>query len=87
LFKNLVIFDDIAAKVGSDFELNHLLNIINTRMDLGKSSIFTSNLGKKELTEIMEEGKDFPVECQFCDEQYLFASEDIKALLSQLEEA
>ena len=45
------------------------------------------SLGKKELTEIMEEGKDFPVECQFCDEQYLFTSEDIKALLSQLEEA
>ncbi len=45
------------------------------------------SLGKKELTKIMEEGKDFPVECQFCDEQYLFTSEDIKALLSQLEEA
>jgi molecular chaperone Hsp33 len=45
------------------------------------------SLGKKELTEIMAEGKDFPVECQFCDEQYLFTSEDIKALLSQLEEA
>ena len=45
------------------------------------------SLGKKELTEIMEEGKDFPVECQFCDEQYLFTSQDIKELLSQLEEA
>lgn len=52
---DLVIFDDIAAKVGSDFELNHLLNIINTRMDLGKSSIFTSNLGKKELTTALGE--------------------------------
>ena len=45
------------------------------------------SLGRKELNEIMEEGKSFPVECQFCDEQYLFTSEDIKALLSQLEEA
>ena len=45
------------------------------------------SLGKKELTEIAEEGKDFPVECQFCDEQYVFTAEDIKELLSQLEEA
>ena len=41
------------------------------------------SLGKKELTEIMEEGKPFPVECQFCDEQYTFTSEDIKKLLAQ----
>ena len=35
------------------------------------------SLGKKELTEIMEEGKDFPVECQFCDTKYVFTPEDI----------
>ena len=46
---DLVVWDDIAAKVGSEFELNNLLNLINTRIDLGKSNIFTSNLGRKEL--------------------------------------
>ena len=45
------------------------------------------SLGKKELTEIMEEGKAFPVECQFCDEQYIFSPEDIGELLKNLEEA
>ena len=44
------------------------------------------SLGKKELTEIMEEGKVFPVECQFCDEKYLFTPEDIQQLLRGLEE-
>ena len=44
------------------------------------------SLGKKELTEIMEEGKAFPVECQFCDEQYIFSPEDIGELLKNLEE-
>ena len=39
------------------------------------------SLGKKELTEIMEEGKSFPVECQFCDTVYEFTPEDIKKLL------
>lgn len=42
------------------------------------------SLGKKELTEIMEEGKPFPVECQFCDTVYRFTPEDIQTLLSKL---
>ena len=44
------------------------------------------SLGKKELTEIAEEGKPFPVECQFCDEKYIFTPEQIKDLLKGLEE-
>jgi len=44
------------------------------------------SLGKKELTEIMEEGKPFPVECQFCDEKYIFTPEEIADLLKGLEE-
>ena len=43
------------------------------------------SLGKKELTEIAQEGKDFPVECQFCDEKYLFTPEDIRNILKELE--
>ncbi len=42
------------------------------------------SLGKKELTEIMEEGKDFPVECQFCDEVYRFTPEDIRQILKKV---
>ena len=44
------------------------------------------SLGKKELTEIMEEGKTFPVECQFCDTVYEFTPEDIAALLKSQDE-
>ena len=40
------------------------------------------SLGRKELTEIMEEGKTFPVECQFCDEVYEFTPEDIRQMLA-----
>ena len=42
------------------------------------------SLGKKELTQIAEEGKPFPVECQFCDEIYTFTPEDIKNLLKEI---
>jgi len=39
------------------------------------------SLGKEELTQIAQEGKDFPVECQFCDEEYRFTPEDIRAMI------
>ena len=42
------------------------------------------SLGKDELTEIMTEGKAFPVECQFCDERYIFTPEDIRKLLEKI---
>ena len=42
------------------------------------------SLGKKELEEIAQEGKIFPVECQFCDEVYRFAPEDIRQILAEL---
>jgi DNA replication protein DnaC len=40
---------DIAAKMGSEFELTHLLNIIDNRLALGKSNIYTSNLNRQQL--------------------------------------
>ena len=42
------------------------------------------SLGRKELTEILEEGKTFPVECQFCDTVYTFTPEDIRNLLEKI---
>lgn len=47
---DIVVWDDIAAKTGSEFELNHLFSTINYRLDIGKSNIFTTNLGPRELT-------------------------------------
>ncbi|MBQ7329632.1 MAG: Hsp33 family molecular chaperone HslO [Oscillospiraceae bacterium] len=44
------------------------------------------SLGKKELAEIVEEDKPFPVECQFCDEKYVFTPAQIADLLKELEE-
>ncbi len=42
------------------------------------------SLGRQELTDIREEGKLFPVECQFCDAVYRFTPEDIEKLLQKL---
>ena len=42
------------------------------------------SLGRKELEEIRQEGKTFPVECQFCDAVYSFTPEDIQKLLEKI---
>ena len=42
------------------------------------------SLGRQELTDIMQEGKTFPVECQFCDTVYTFTPEDIQELLDKI---
>ncbi len=39
------------------------------------------SLGKKELEEIARDGKEFPVECQFCDTVYKFTPDDILELV------
>ena len=42
------------------------------------------SLGREELTQIMEEGKAFPVECQFCDQVYTFTPEDLAGILKKV---
>lgn len=48
---DLVIFDEIGTKSSTVFENENLLNIISTRIDCGKSNIYTSNLTPEELQE------------------------------------
>ncbi len=42
------------------------------------------SLGREELTQIRDEGKTFPVECQFCDTVYEFTPADVENLLKKL---
>ena len=42
------------------------------------------SLGREELAQIKEEGKTFPVECQFCDTEYSFTPADIEELLKNI---
>jgi DNA replication protein DnaC len=48
---DLVVFDEIATKAGTQFELEILLSLINTRIDMGKSNIYTSNVSGDDLRE------------------------------------
>lgn len=48
---DLVIFDEIGTKSATPYEYEHLLSMINGRIDCGKSNIYTSNLSNEELME------------------------------------
>ena len=42
------------------------------------------SLGKEELKQIMEEEKDFHMECQFCDTVYAFSKEELEELIEKI---
>ena len=50
---DLVVWDDIGTKVGTEFELENLLSYINSRIDLGKSNIYTSNICPDKLDDVL----------------------------------
>lgn len=41
------------------------------------------SLGEKELREIIDEGKDISVGCQFCDVEYTFTPAELETLLTE----
>lgn len=46
---DMVIWDDIGHKVGTEYEITQLLNLIDQRINNGKANIYTSNLSPKEF--------------------------------------
>lgn len=50
---SLVVWDDIGSKNGTEFEVSHLLSLIDQRINNGKSNIYTSNLNSNELHEML----------------------------------
>jgi len=48
---DLVVWDELGVKSLTTYEHEHLLNLINTRLDKNKSNIYTSNIFGVELQE------------------------------------
>lgn len=48
---DLVVWDEIGTKMLTDFEHEHLLSLINSRIDSNLSNIYTSNLFPEQLKE------------------------------------
>lgn len=52
---DLLIMDDLGAELTNQFTVSSLYNIINTRINLGKSTVVSTNLGQKNLFERYDE--------------------------------
>ena len=50
---DLVVWDDIGSKNGTEFEVSHLLSIIDQRINSNKANIYTSNLNNDELHQFL----------------------------------
>ena len=50
---DIVVFDDIATKGITQFEAQNLFSIIDTRMNMGKSNVFTSNIIPAQLNDLL----------------------------------
>lgn len=50
---DLVIWDEVGSKGLTQFEHEHLLSLINARIDSGKANIYTSNLTSEELHKVV----------------------------------
>ena len=48
---DIVVFDDLATKGATTFELEHLLSIVDCRINNNKTNIYTSNASGEELRE------------------------------------
>ena len=53
LSADIVVWDDIATKGFTTFEMENIYNIVNNRIDEGKSNFYTSNLAGENLREAM----------------------------------
>jgi DNA replication protein DnaC len=52
---DLVVWDEIGTKAITNFEHEHLLSLVNSRIDSNKAQIFTSNLNPEALKEAVGE--------------------------------
>ena len=50
---DLVVWDEVALKTLTPFEMENLLSLINNRIDLGKANIYTSNISPNELLNLV----------------------------------
>ena len=50
---DLVVWDEVGTKGLTQFEHENLLSLINTRIDMGKSNIYTSNVDGDTLRSLL----------------------------------
>ena len=67
---------------GFDVEINDTMPV-QFHCDCSKEKVekVLISIGKKDLQEMINDGKDVEVNCQFCNKNYKFSVEELKKLL------
>lgn len=73
------IFGDMDLKILDEVKPEFYCNCSREKVEKALISI-----GEKDLKEIYEEGKDEELKCHFCNKNYIFTSEQIGRMLSNL---
>lgn len=73
------IFEDMDLKIGETFTPRYECDCSRERVEKALISI-----GRKDLEEIYNEGKEEELKCHFCNKSYVFTSEEIGNLLKRI---
>lgn len=79
---------EILERVMSDFELEFFESTeVAYRCYCSRDRVSRTliTVGRKDLQEIIDEGKPITIECQFCDTSYEFTTEQVSELLQSLD--
>ena len=79
--------EDILHRVMADFELEFLETTeISYKCYCSRERVASTliTVGKKDLQEMIDEGKPITIECQFCDTKYQFTPDKLRELLASL---
>lgn len=79
--------EDILRRVMADFELEFLETTeICYKCYCSRERVASTliTVGKKDLQEMIDEGKPITIECQFCDTKYQFTPDELRELLASL---
>ena len=79
--------EDILRRVMADFELEFLETTeVFYKCYCSRERVASTliTVGKKDLQEMIDEGKPITIECQFCDTKYQFTPDELRELLASL---
>ena len=79
--------EDILHRVMADFELEFLETTeVCYKCYCSRARVASTliTVGKKDLQEMIDEGKPITIECQFCDTKYQFTPDKLRELLASL---
>lgn len=74
-----LLLGDLDVKINDKIETKFECNCSRERMERALISV-----GKKELTEMIEEGKDIEMNCHFCNQNHVFTPKNMEELRDNL---